>query len=169
MMDRATGSFFRNCDFSKAAWALHSHFVNLKVTRCLFEDNDGGLRLNSGPVEVRQSFFVNNRIGIRSFQGIGTIRDNEFKGNETAIFLREKGSNIQVNRNNLLDNGMYAIRLGDFNDEDVDARENWWGGKPVVDQVFDGHREAYIGKVLFEPELREPIMLDWQSKGGASK
>ncbi len=169
MLDRATGSFFNNCDFSKAAWALHSHFVDLKVSRCLFENNEGGLRLNSGPVEVSQSIFVNNQIGIRSFRGIGTIRDNEFKGNETAIFLREKGSNIQVNHNNLVDSGMYAIRLGDFNDEDVDARENWWGGKPVLDQVFDGHREEYIGKVIFEPELKEAIVLGWQRVGGTTQ
>jgi hypothetical protein len=163
MMDRATGSFFTNCDFRRAAWALHSHFVDLKVSRCLFEDNEGGLRLNSGPVEVSQSIFKNNQIGLRSFQGLGVIHDNEFSGNETAIFIREKGSKMQVKHNTIVDNSMYAIRLGDFNDEDLDARENWWGGKPVVDLVFDGHREEYIGKVIFEPELKAPITLDWQS------
>lgn len=168
MMDRATGSFFTNCDFSQGSWALHSHFVDLKVTRCLFENNDGGMRLNSGPVEVSQSIFQNNQIGLRSFQGLGIIHDNEFKGNETAIFIREKGSKMQVRHNNIVDNGMYAIRLGDFNDEDLDARENWWGGKPVVDVVFDGHREEYIGKVIFEPELQAPISLDWQ-RGGQGK
>jgi len=161
MMDRATGSFFRNCDFRHGSWALHSHFVDLKVERCLFEENEGGMRLNSGPVEVSQSLFRKNQIGLRSFQGLGVIHDNEFVGNETAIFIREKGSKMQVTRNNILDNGMYAIRLGDFNDEDLNARDNWWGGKPVVDQVFDGHREEYIGKVIFEPELQAPIHLDW--------
>lgn len=163
MMDRATGSFFSNCDFRYGSWALHSHFVDLKVNRCLFENNDGGMRLNSGPVEVSQSIFRNNQIGLRSFQGLGIIHDNEFRGNETAIFIREKGSKMQVNHNNILDSGMYAIRLGDFNDEDLDASYNWWGGKPVVDLVFDGHREEYIGKVIFEPELKAPISLDWQS------
>lgn len=167
MMDRATGSFFTNCDFRKAAWALHSHFVDLKIRRCLFESNDGGFRLNSGPVDVRQSIFRNNQIGIRSFQGLGIIHENEFSGNETAIFIREKGSKMQVHRNNIVDNSMYAIRLGDFNDEDVDARENWWGGKPVVDLVFDGHREEYIGMVVFEPELKAPVSLEWQSGEGA--
>jgi len=165
IMDRATGSRFTNCDFSKASWALHSHFVDLKVSRCRFFDNEGGLRLNSGPVDVSQSIFKNNRIGIRSFRGLGIIHDNEFSGNETAIFIREKGSNMQVKHNNIKDNSRYAIQLGDFNDEDVDARENWWGGKPVVDQLFDGHREEYIGKVIFDPELKEPITLDWQQGG----
>jgi hypothetical protein len=165
IMDRATGSRFTNCDFSKASWALHSHFVDLKVSRCRFVDNEGGLRLNSGPVDVGESIFTNNRIGIRSFRGLGTIHNNEFTGNETAIFIREKGSTMQVKHNNIKDSGRYAIQLGDFNDEDVDARENWWGGKPVVDQLFDGHREEYIGKVIFEPELKEPITLDWQHGG----
>lgn len=165
IMDRATGSRFTNCDFSKASWALHSHFVDLKVSRCRFFDNEGGLRLNSGPVEVSQSIFTNNRIGIRSFRGLGVIHHNTFTGNETAIFIREKGSNMQVTHNNIQDSGRYAIQLGDFNDEDVDARNNWWGGKPVVDQLFDGHREEYIGKVIFEPELKEPIILDWRQGG----
>lgn len=164
MMDRATGSFFKNCDFRKATWALHSHFVDLKISRCLFENNEGGFRLNSGPVDVGQSIFRNNQIGIRSFQGLGLIHDNEFTGNETAIFIREKGSKMQVHRNNIVNNSMYAIRLGDFNDEDVDARENWWGGKSVVDMVFDGHREEYIGKVIFEPVLKAPVGLEWQSR-----
>lgn len=167
-MEQATGSRFTNCDFSKATWALHSHFVNLKVNRCLFTDNEGGIRINSGPVEISQSLFTGNRIGFRSFRGIASLHDNEFTGNETAIFVREKGSGTKINHNNIMDNGMYAIRLGDFNDEDVDARDNWWGGKPVVDQVFDGHREAYIGKVLFEPELQAPITLDWQPRKGGN-
>ena len=164
-MEKATGSWFANCDFSQASWPLHSHFVNLKVNRCLFEDNKGGLRLNSGPVEVSQSIFRHNGIGIRSFRGLATIHDNEFTGNEIAIFIREQGSGMVVNHNNFLDNSMYALRLGDFNDEDVDARDNWWGGKPVLDQVFDGHRESYIGKVIFEPESKQPIRLNWQPEG----
>lgn len=168
-MERAMGSAFANCDFSKATWALHSHFVDLKVSHCLFDGNDGGIRINSGPVEVSQSRFRDNRIGFRSFQGIASIHDNEFTGNETAIFVREKGSGTTINHNTIAENGMYAIRLGDFNTEDVDARNNWWGGKPVLDQVFDGHREEYIGKVIFEPELQTPVTLDWQPKGGNSR
>lgn len=168
-MERAKGSAFTNCDFSKATWALHSHFVDLKVSRCQFHGNDGGIRINSGPVEVSQSRFRNNRIGFRSFRGIATIHDNEFTDNETSIFVREKGSGTKINRNNFTNNGMYAIRMGDFNDEDVDARQNWWGGKPVLDQIFDGNREEYIGKVLFDPELQAPISLDWQPEGGNSQ
>lgn len=168
-MERAMGSTFTNCDFSKATWALHSHFVDLKVSRCQFTGNDGGIRINSGPVEISQSLFRNNRIGFRSFQGIATIQDNEFTGNETAIFVREKGSGTKIKHNTFADNSMYAIRLGDFNDQDVDARQNWWGGKAVLDQVFDGHREDYIGKVIFDPELQSPVKLDWQPQGGNSK
>lgn len=168
-MERAMGSSFTNCDFSKATWALHSHFVDLKVSRCQFDHNDGGIRINSGPVDISQSLFRNNRIGFRSFQGIATIHDNEFTGNESAIFVREKGSGTKITHNNFTDNSMYAIRLGDFNDQDVDARQNWWGGKPVLEQIFDGHREDYIGKVIFDPELPAPITLDWRPKGGESQ
>lgn len=166
IMDRAMGSAFVDCDFSLATWALHSHYVDLKVRRCRFANNEGGLRLNSGPVEVSQSLFIGNRIGLRSFRGQATVHDNEFAANEIAIYIREKGSGMRVTGNNIVDSAMYAMRLGDFNDEDVEATGNWWGGKPVLEQVFDGHREEYIGKVRYEPELTAPIDLELRSERG---
>ena len=54
------------------------------------------------------------------------------------------------------------MRLGDFNSEDVDARNNWWGPEgPVLDKFFDGNVEAYIGKVIFDPVLDKPVTFDW--------
>lgn len=161
LLDRAMGSVLENCNFSYASFALHSHYVDLKLLRCLFENNDGGFRFNSGPVEVTQSLFRKNRIGIRSFRGIGTLRGNEFDGNEIAIYSREQASGVVIHHNNILASDRYNIRMGDFNDEDLDARFNWWGGVPVEDTVFDGNRESYIGRVRYEPVLEKPIVLDW--------
>jgi hypothetical protein len=63
-------------------------------------------------------------------------------------------------RNNIFANSGYNMRVGDANDEDVDARENWWGYGNPVDSIFDGRTEPDIGKVLYEPYLKEPVTID---------
>jgi hypothetical protein len=157
-LDRALDSKFINCDFENATWAVHSHFSNLEINRCRFRNNDGGLRFRSGPMQIKSSIFTENRIGMRSFRGFGEVRDNVISRNEIGVFIREKGAGLTVNNNNLHTNERYNMRLGDFNDEDVNATNNWWGGVDVVETVFDGNRESYIGMVLFEPVLDAPIV-----------
>jgi len=155
--ERARDSILQYCDFQNAAWAVHSHFTHLDVIGCRFTDNNGGIRFRSGPLEVRHSFFARNRIGVRAFAGNGILADNVFTDNETGIFVRSGGSGLQIHRNDIVANRRYSIRLGDFNNEDVDARENWWGEKGPLEMIFDERLEPGIGRVLFEPALREPV------------
>ena len=54
-------------------------------------------------------------------------------------------------------NTNYNIRVGDFNLEDVDARDNWWGTDDPAGTIFDGRREPGVGKVIFEPFLTERV------------
>jgi hypothetical protein len=156
----AAASSFVNCDFQYAFWAVHSHDTNLTIKACRFINNDGGIRFRGGPVTFSGSIFTGNHIAIRSFRGEGEIRENLFIANEIAIFVRDKGDRIRIYRNGFEKNERYAIRLGDFNREDVDARENWWGGTPPDQAIFDSHEESYIGTVRYEPVLKEPIVVD---------
>jgi hypothetical protein len=118
------------------------------------------MRFRSGPVEVKHSLFDNNSIGIRAYIGNAIIRENVFTGNETGIFVREKGGGLTITRNNIFDNSSYNIRIGDFNDEDVAARDNWWGGVDPATTFFDGRNEPGIGNVLYEPFRSEPVVID---------
>ncbi len=160
-LERAVGSRVANCDFRNAEWGLHIHFVPLDISGCRFIDNDGGIRFRSGPMLLTHSLFRGNRIGVRSFFGKMEIRENEFVDNEIAIFVREGGEGVAIHRNNLHGSDRYNLRLGDFDKEDVDARENWWGGGDPLATIFDGHTEPYIGKVIYEPFLAEPVKLDF--------
>jgi parallel beta-helix repeat protein len=160
LLDHAEGSVFLNCHFENATWALHSHYTNLRVEDCSFINNYGGIRFTSGPLEVRHSSFKENVIGIRAFRGTALITENTITGNEIGIFVREKGGGLTIRRNNLFANSGYSIRVGDFNDEDVDARDNWWGDVVPTDTIFDGRREPGIGKVACEPYARKPFALD---------
>jgi len=156
-IDKGDASSFSFCDFSDATWGLHLHFTKVDVTDCLFADNDGGLRFRSGPVTITRSIFKNNRIGIRSFRGVGKIEDCEILKNEIGIFIREKSAGFIIQQNNMHDNERYNIRLGDFNRDNVDARQNWWGTDQPLKTIFDDRREPGIGRVEFDPFALEPI------------
>jgi nitrous oxidase accessory protein NosD len=156
-LEYATGSIISNCIFEYATWGLHSHFTNLVVSDSYFANNYGGMRFRSGPAEIRGSVFENNEIGIRAYIGNAVIRGNTIRNNETGIFVREKGGGLVINGNNFYNNKNYGIRVGDFNDEDVNARGNWWGGADLSAVIFDAEDEPGIGRVLVEPVLTGPV------------
>ncbi len=155
-LEYATGSIISNCIFEYATWGLHSHFTNLVVADSYFANNYGGMRFRSGPAEIRNSTFENNVIGVRAYIGNAVIRENTIRKNEIGIFIREKGGGLAIADNNILDNSSYGIRVGDFNNEDINAQRNWWGGLDPSTAIFDDKDEPGIGKVLFEPVLIEP-------------
>jgi parallel beta-helix repeat protein len=160
LIEHANGSILSHCTFEHATWGVHSHFTNLKVEHCQFSNNYGGLRFRSGPIEITRSLFKDNSVGLRAYRGIASISENIITGNEIGIFVREKGGELRIRKNNIFDNTRYNIRIGDFNDEDVDAAENWWGEGEPEDTIFDGRKEPSIGKVLYEPYLRSPLSID---------
>jgi hypothetical protein len=156
-LEYATGSIISHCIFEYATWGLHSHFTNLLVADSYFANNTGGMRFRSGPAEIRDSTFEHNSIGIRAYIGNAIIRGNIIRKNETGIFVREKGGGLVITGNNMYDNSNYAIRVGDFNTEDVNARGNWWGGNDPSSAIFDAKNEPGIGYVLTDPLLSEPV------------
>ena len=151
LLEHATGSRFDHCVVEYATWGIHSHFTNLAVAGCRFKDNYGGMRFRSGPITVSGCRFENNTIGLRSYRGNATINGNEITGNETGIFVREKGSGLKINGNNIFGNVNYNLRIGDFNDEDVSAENNWWGEGDPLAGVFDARQEPGIGMLRFKP------------------
>lgn len=168
-LEQAVGSRVENCDFRFAEWGLHIHFVPMTISGCRFLKNDGGLRFRSGPMLLTHSLFSGNRVGLRSYLGNMEIRENEFVGNEIALFVREGGEGVAIHRNNFHGNDRYNLRVGDFDKEDVDARENWWGSGDPLATIYDGRTESGIGKVIFEPYLGSPVGLKleeaWPGEG----
>jgi parallel beta-helix repeat protein len=160
LLDAANGSVIAHCVFEYATWGIHSHFTRLVVSDSRFRNNYGGMRFMSGPIEVKHSRFEDNYIGLRSYKGKALITDSVITRNEIGIFVREKGGGLTVTRNNIFDNIRYSMRVGDANDEDVNAQENWWGYGNPADAIFDGRIEPGIGKVLYEPYMKEPFTID---------
>jgi len=157
-LEHADGSIFSDCVIRNATWALHVHFSNFTMERCALLNNYGGMRFRSGPMEVRNSLFSGNEIGLRSNRGIALITDSVITGNRIGIFVREKGGGLKITKNNLFANSDYNIRVGDFNDEDVQAAENWWGDVMPADTIFDARNEPGIGTVQYEPPAEKPFV-----------
>ncbi len=159
-LEHADGSLFSNCIIRNAEWGLHIHFTDMKVEGCSFDNNYGGLRFRSGPVEISRSIFKGNEIGLRSHMGVGLLRDSIMTENRIGIFIKTKGSGLRISKNNIFSNSGYNIRVGDFNDEDVDARENWWGTIKPGKTIFDEKDEPGIGAVRYEPFSKKPFLLE---------
>ena len=158
-LEYATGSEISDCVIEYATWGLHSHFTNVLISDSHFTNNFGGMRFRSGPVEIKRSTFDNNSIGIRAYLGNAIVRENTITRNEVGIFVREKGGGLEISRNNMFDNSSYNIRVGDFNNEDVSAKDNWWGTNDPFTTIFDGRSEPGIGNVLYEPFQKDPFKI----------
>ncbi len=160
LLEYSAGSRITYCTFEYATWGLHSHFTPLTLANNIFRYNYGGMRFRSGPMQIIHSVFSDNTIGIRSYRGNAVIRENRITGNETGIFVREKGGGLTISANNLAGNRGYGIRVGDFNNEDISAGDNWWGQGDPSQYLFDGRSEPGIGIVRYEPYRREPVNLE---------
>jgi hypothetical protein len=157
--EAAKESRLEYCVIESATWGVHSHDTKLSIINCTFRNNEGGLRFRGGPLTIQKSRFTGNVIGLRSHQGKGRVEECEFSDNVTGIFVREKGGGLRVNRSNFTRNSSYNIRLGDFNDEDVQAQGNWWGDGDPAATIFDDRIESGIGRVNFEPYSRVRVSL----------
>lgn len=159
MFEEAGESRMEQCIIESAQWGVHNHETKLTVLNCTFRGNEGGLRFRGGPLSIRQSRFTGNGIGLRSYQGEGSIAECDITENEIGLFVREKGSGLHITRSNVFGNSTYNIRVGDFNDEDVQAPDNWWGGDDPAATIFDGRNEPGVGRVLFEPFSLQRLVL----------
>ena len=60
--------------------------------------------------------------------------------------------------NTIEDNSDYNVKLGISQSEDIPLEGNWWGSSEnaaIEETFFDGRRSAGLGKVEFEPFLKE--------------
>lgn len=160
-IEHSQNSRFSNCDFEYATWAIHSHFNALTVVGCTFRNSGGGIRFRSGPHLIKNCLFSENDIGLRSFRGNADIISNVITRNDKGIFVREKGGGLTITGNNIFENSSYNIWVGDFNRDDIQAPDNWWGSGDPAETIYDARIEPGIGTVLFEPVLSHPLEISF--------
>jgi parallel beta-helix repeat protein len=156
------GNRFAHCVFEGARYAFHSHFSGISVRRCVFRDNEEGVRLGTSRVLIEDSVFSGNLVrGINFRECRNEIRRNLVYGNGDGIFLHSKTGGSVIRENAIYANRHFNLRLGDLHAEDVDVSGNWWGtvneGKArrtIHDaSVTPGTGAARIAPVLHRPPV----------------
>ncbi len=155
-----------NCDFEYADMAFHCHFSDVLIENCSFSNNEIGIRFKGGPVLISKSLFEENVYGIVPNFAQGQVVENIFTGNSVGILVRaEKDGGLVIRHNNFFNNSKYNLQMGAFNmDEDVDARENWWGKEGPRNSIFDERQEDGVGRAVYEPYAEKAFELKVRSE-----
>ncbi len=165
----SAGNRFDNCVFEGARYAFHAHFSEISVRRCLFRDNEEGVRLGQSRVTIADSVFTRNEArGINFRECRNEIRGNLVYGNGDGVFLHSKDSASVIRGNAVYGNRGYDLRLGDLHADDIDASGNWWG-TPREDEarrkVYDGSDLPGLGAVRLSPVLSRPPVAGAEIRG----
>ncbi len=156
----SAGSRFVRCTFEGARYAFHAHFSEISVRRCLFRDNDEGVRLGQSRVTIADSVFTRNAVrGINFRECRNDIRGNLVFDNGDGIFLHSKDQASVIRENAIYGNREFNLRLGDLHADDVDVSGNWWGtGREDEARrtISDGRDVAGVGSARLSPVLARP-------------
>jgi parallel beta-helix repeat protein len=155
-------SRFAHCRFRGGSWALHTHLTPLRVENSRFHGNVGGVKFRGDGIELYGNGFYGNGTAIRYWESSPEIISNTIEENGTGIFSRDGSSGTLVRGNNFLRNVDYHIKLGELQEQDVDARFNYWGGtseKEIEKMLFDKKDASYLGRVRYTPFEPKPFPL----------
>lgn len=163
------GNRFEHCVFEGARYAFHSHFSGIEVRRCVFRDNEEGVRLGASRVRIEDSVFTRNLVrGINFRECRNTIRRNLVYGNGDGIFLHSKTDGSILRENAIYGNRRYNLRLGDLHAGDIDVSGNWWGtgGERAARRtIHDGSSTPGVGAARLAPVLSAPPVTGAEVRG----
>jgi hypothetical protein len=169
----------RYCEFSGAFTGLQVHFSTVAVSDSMFHDNNEGMRFGRARLEIENSEFRHNDIGIRftRMEGPVAISRNNVVRNRIGMFLAPSGQNITdffeperggrpwntgklgIRGNNIHDNLWYNLNLGERQSWNLEVSGNWWGSARPIDMeggIFDNNRDDSLGSALYSPFLECP-------------
>jgi hypothetical protein len=162
MISTSKDSVLAHCVLEYAFTGVQIHYSTCTVRDCLFRRNWEGLRFSTTRADIHHNDFLDNGTGIY-YQSHGspvTVTRNRFAGNGYAVFAPIRcSSTVEFSRNNFEGSLRYQVNLGDEQVQDLDFRHNWWGSadrEVIQSGIFDRHRDARLGRVIFEPFLTGP-------------
>jgi parallel beta-helix repeat protein len=164
LLDESKGNLFENVLFEYARHALHTHFSEGRILRSRFERNMEGTRLGDSRFEIAWSLIADNESKGLNFRACANhIHHNTITRNGHGIFLFETDTESVIEKNNLLGNEGYEVRLGDFYEGGLSLRQNWWGTadeKLIRDHIFAGDETPDRERVTIDPAA-DPITTGW--------
>ena len=163
------GNRFEGCVFEGARYAFHSHFSSIEVRRCVFRDNEEGVRLGTSRVRIEDSVFTRNLVrGINFRECRNEIRRNLVYENGDGVFLHSKSDGSLLRENAIYGNRRFNLRLGDLHTGDIDVSGNWWGTadeEAVRRTIHDGATTPGVGAAKVRPILAGPPVTGAEIRG----
>ncbi len=178
------------CSISYGHTSIHCHSAQVLVSRCRLHDNGVAIGMknirgmdikcavpvvynriwqNGGGILIggsANSVISHNQITENKFFGIFTkksgpccIRFNNIFKNAKGIILYSVPRLI-LRENNIFDNLDYNISLLEGQEQDVDARYNWWGStdlKKIRNSIKDESSDKGLGRVRICDFANEPV------------
>ena len=151
---------FRNVRITQANSAIHSHHSKASIEASRVEDNLFGLRFNTTEFLIQNNLLRGNGTAIRFHFGAPVIRGNVITDNERGFFITSYPRDYLIEGNNIVGNRGHAVVLGEEVPDDVRMAGNYWGTdnpETIAAALFDGRKDDYLGKVLFDPFATAPF------------
>lgn len=163
------------CQFEWAYAGVMVHYSNVKITDCIFTNNNRGLHFNTANLLVDHNNFVNNKVGIRfmRFEGNISVSNNLIRNNDIGVlFVRQHINAVDFMKldksiepphffnNNLFDNKKYNVSLGDGQNLDINVSKNWWGEnkkEKIHKTIYDNKDDKELSRVIFIPFLTKAV------------
>lgn len=161
MINHADGARVSNAVIEYAYSGIQIHYTRGFFSGLVARHNVDGFRFSTAPVILENSLLTQNVNGIRfEERGAGaTVRRNVLSDNKVGIFAVIKCRGMTVFEENVLENNLdYNVKMGERQSEDIPMKGNWWGhleSAAIENTFFDGRIEPEVGRVLFEPYLKE--------------
>ncbi|TLM68420.1 MAG: hypothetical protein FDZ69_02245 [Deltaproteobacteria bacterium] len=149
----------RYCVFRQADSAVHSREATVEIAESVFENNLVGIRFNSSAIRIERNLLRGNGTAVRFHFGAPVVRGNRFESNRVNLFVTAHPRDYRFEGNFFGRPEDYQVVLGEEVPENVHlAGNNWDGGAAaaVLGQIFDGRRSPYLGIVEIEPVATLP-------------
>jgi hypothetical protein len=139
----------QHCQISNAEFGLRVSSSTANLNNCLFQNNVWGIVLDEGRAEIHKSLIrASDKTGIAARKSQLVVRDSVITENTAGGFILENAK-AQIEQNNILNNGSWAIKVIE-SAKKVRVRNNWWG-------VEDPENSQIIGQLSIQPVLEKPI------------
>ena len=140
-----------NCQISGAEYGFRASRSKVIIKNCLFQDNTWGIVIEKGTAEIDGSLVrTSAKSGLAAREAHLVVKDSVITENNSGGILL-KSSHVQIENNNILNNGGWSIKAL-AGQSRVKAANNWWGNEnPDANQI--------IGPVEIQPALKKPIDL----------
>ena len=137
------------CRISNAEFGIRSSASTVNLQNCIFQDNVWGIVIDGGKAEIYNSLVrTSDKIGVAARKAHLLVKDSVITENGAGGFILEN-SNAQIEQNNILNNGNWAIKAVS-SANGVKAANNWWG-------VDNPEQTEIIGQMTIQPILKKPI------------